>query len=56
MLISLHMFMYLKLIDVKFVLIIHVHAIILKPVFLAKVQTKHFLDTNINILLFFFTV
>ena len=41
MLIPLHMYMYLKLIDIidtNFVLVIHV--LIVNPVFMAKVQTK----------------
>ena len=45
MLIPLHMYMYLKLIDIidtNFVLVIHV--LIVKPVFMAKVQTKLLLE------------
>lgn len=36
----------LKLIDIQIVLIIHV--LIVKPVFVAKVRTKLLLDTNIS--------
>ena len=49
MLIPLHMYMYLKLIDIidtNFVLVIHV--LIVNPVFMAKVQTKLLRNTDFN--------
>ena len=54
MLIPLHMYMYLKLIDIidtNFVLVIHV--LIVNPVFMAKVQTKRLRNTDFNTVFFY---